>query len=163
MTSSRSGGRVLAQAAQAFAPLIDLVYPPRCPICGNATANQDGLCAPCWSGLVIPGDPACATCSRPFPSDMTNPDGAQCAVCLERMPKHSGIYAGTIYNDASNGWCGATSLAGAGATAQVEAMAAGIQSIRASRARTGEVGKRESTCRRAIPNQEYANAWRNAS
>ena len=101
MTSSRSGGRVRAQAAQVFAPLIDLVYPPRCPICGNATADQGGLCAPCWSELVIPGDPACATCSRPFPSDMTNADGAQCAVCLERMPKHSGIHAGTIYNDAS--------------------------------------------------------------
>ena len=101
MTSSRSGGRIRALAAQVFAPLIDLVYPPRCPICGNATADQGGLCAPCWSELVIPGDPACATCSRPFPSDMTNADGAQCAVCLERMPKHSGIYAGTIYNDAS--------------------------------------------------------------
>ncbi|MBT8432921.1 MAG: ComF family protein [Altererythrobacter sp.] len=101
MTSYRSGGGIRAQAAQVFAPLIDLVYPPRCPICGNATADQGGLCAPCWSELVIPGEPACATCSRPFPSDMTTGDGVQCAVCLERMPKHSGIYAATIYNDAS--------------------------------------------------------------
>lgn len=86
---------------QAFAPLVDLVYPPRCPICGDATAEQGGLCAPCWSGLVIPGEPSCASCSRPFPSEMKVGEGTQCAVCLENPPKHSGIYSGTIYNDAS--------------------------------------------------------------
>ena len=90
-----------AIGGRAFAPLIDLVYPPRCPICGDATADQGGLCGPCWSGLVIPGEPACASCSRPFPSEMTGSEGTQCAVCLESPPKYSGIYAGTIYNDAS--------------------------------------------------------------
>ncbi|APE28726.1 ComF family protein [Aurantiacibacter gangjinensis] len=39
---------------QAIAPLVDLVYPPRCPLCGDAIAAQDGLCVPCWSTLEIP-------------------------------------------------------------------------------------------------------------
>ena len=38
----------------AFAPLVDLIYPPRCPLCGDAIAVQKGLCIECWSGLEIP-------------------------------------------------------------------------------------------------------------
>ena len=35
-------------------PLVDLVYPPRCPLCGCAIADQDGLCGDCWSLLEFP-------------------------------------------------------------------------------------------------------------
>ena len=45
--------------AETFAPLVDLVFPPRCPLCGAGLAAQQGLCAECWSELVIPGKPAC--------------------------------------------------------------------------------------------------------
>lgn len=41
---------------QAFAPLVDLIYPPRCPLCGEAIATQRGLCTACWSTLEIPTD-----------------------------------------------------------------------------------------------------------
>ena len=85
---------------EAFAPLVDLVYPPRCPACGGAIAAQDGLCAACWSELVIPGEPACACCQRPFGSASVA-DGAICAPCLADPPRHDGIAAGTLYNDAS--------------------------------------------------------------
>ena len=85
--------------AEAFAPLVDLVYPPRCPSCGEGLAAQDGLCPACWSGLVFPGEPACALCQRPF-GGMAS-DGAVCAPCLAEPPRHDGIAAGTLYNDAS--------------------------------------------------------------
>lgn len=84
---------------QAFAPLVDLVFPPRCPSCGEGIAAQDGLCAQCWTELVFPGEPACALCRRPFGADLT--DGAICAPCLANPPRHDGIAAGTLYNDAS--------------------------------------------------------------
>ena len=48
-----------------LAPLVDLVFPPRCPLCGAAIGSAAGLCANCWSTLAIPGDPACAACQRP--------------------------------------------------------------------------------------------------
>jgi len=86
--------------AEAFAPLVDLVYPPRCPACGQAIAAQDGLCAACWGELVIPGEPACARCQRPFDS-VQGAQGAVCAPCLAEPPRHDGIAAGTLYNDAS--------------------------------------------------------------
>jgi len=86
--------------AQAFAPLVDLVYPPRCPACGEGIAAQQGLCAECWGELAIPGEPACALCQRPFGSDTVG-EGAICAPCLADPPRHDGIAAGTLYNDAS--------------------------------------------------------------
>ncbi|MCB2065878.1 MAG: ComF family protein [Erythrobacter sp.] len=39
---------------QSFAPLVDLIYPPRCPLCGDAIAAQEGLCTQCWSTLEVP-------------------------------------------------------------------------------------------------------------
>ena len=87
-------------AKGALAPLIDLVFPPRCPLCGDALSNQGGLCSDCWAALVIPGEPCCATCSRPFREDITGTT-SQCGVCLANPPLHDGIAAATLYNDAS--------------------------------------------------------------
>lgn len=88
-----------AMLRQALAPVIDLVYPPRCPLCGGALAAQVGLCGACWGELAIPGEPACASCQRPFGQGI--PDGAICAPCLADPPRHDGIAAATLYNDAS--------------------------------------------------------------
>lgn len=57
-------------------PLVDLVYPPRCPACGDAIADQHGLCVACWSMLEIPD---CAV-------------GAHATVP---------VHAATLYNDTS--------------------------------------------------------------
>jgi ComF family protein len=86
--------------AEAFAPLVDLVYPPRCPACGEAIAAQDGLCPQCWGELALPGEPACASCQRPFGSASVA-EGAICAPCMADPPRHDGVGAGTLYNDAS--------------------------------------------------------------
>ncbi|ANU08019.1 ComF family protein [Paraurantiacibacter namhicola] len=88
-----------ARIAEATAPVVDLVYPPRCPLCGDGIADQRGLCVPCWGGLVIPAEPSCKACQRPLPSDLE--DGLTCAACLQSPPRHDGIAAGTIYNDAA--------------------------------------------------------------
>ncbi|MCK9540451.1 MAG: ComF family protein [Novosphingobium sp.] len=80
-------------------PVTDLLFPPRCPLCGAATADQNGLCAPCWSELAIPGEPSCRTCSRPFGDTVA--DGLICAKCLSDPPRHDGIAAASLYNEAS--------------------------------------------------------------
>lgn len=82
-----------------FEPVIDLVFPPRCPLCGAGVARHGGLCQGCWSGLVIPGTPACATCGRPFGEGIL--PGAVCAPCLADPPRHDGIAAATLYNETS--------------------------------------------------------------
>jgi ComF family protein len=93
------GSMAAVKLLEPVAPLIDLVYPPRCPLCGEGLAAQQGLCAGCWSDLVIPGEPACAACQRPFDKRMA--EGAICAPCLADPPRHDGVAAGTLYNEAS--------------------------------------------------------------
>lgn len=87
------------QVPAVIAPIVDLIFPPRCPLCGDGLSEQAGLCLSCWSELAIPGTPCCSLCQRPFPDGM--PDGAICAPCLADPPKHDGIAAGTLYNEAS--------------------------------------------------------------
>lgn len=80
-------------------PVVDLIFPPRCPLCGAGLAAQSGLCSACWAELAIPGEPCCASCQRPFGDGVAH--GATCAVCLADPPRHDGIAAGTLYNEAS--------------------------------------------------------------
>lgn len=84
---------------QVLLPIVDLIFPPRCPVCGDGIGGQTGLCASCWGTLAIPGEPACVACGRPFGDTM--PDGATCAPCFASPPRHAGIAAGTLYNDTS--------------------------------------------------------------
>jgi ComF family protein len=85
--------------AESLAPVVDLIFPPRCPLCGEGLSAQTGLCASCWSELVIPGEPACALCQRPLGDAVAS--GTVCAPCLADAPRHDGIAAGTLYNGAS--------------------------------------------------------------
>lgn len=85
--------------AQALAPVIDLIFPPRCPLCGEGLSAQVGLCGACWGELAIPGEPACTLCQRPFGDGVA--DGLICAPCMQQPPKHDGIAAGTLYNEGS--------------------------------------------------------------
>lgn len=85
--------------AKLLKPLVDILFPPRCPLCGTGTLTAASLCPECWALLAIPGEPCCGLCQRPF-SDSTA-DGTICAPCLHKPPRHDGIAAGTIYNEAS--------------------------------------------------------------
>lgn len=89
-----------ATLSESLAPLVDLVYPPRCPLCGAAIGAQTGLCSECWATLRIPGEPSCATCQRPL-EETQGGEGAICAPCLANPPKHDGIAAGTLYGELS--------------------------------------------------------------
>lgn len=84
---------------QALAPLLDFVFPPRCPLCAEPIGAQTGLCAACWNQLVMPGEPACVRCGRPFADQV--PEHTTCAPCLGDPPRHDGIVAATLYNDVS--------------------------------------------------------------
>ncbi|HKX78670.1 MAG TPA: ComF family protein [Novosphingobium sp.] len=85
--------------SKALSPVIDLIFPPRCPLCGAGLSAQTGLCGECWSGLAIPGEPACTLCNRPFGEGVA--PGSVCAPCMASPPRHDGIAAATLYNDTS--------------------------------------------------------------
>jgi len=80
MASLKHIGRthLAKEIKEGLRPVVDLVYPPRCPSCGAATATQGSLCVDCWGELEFPTAQAKANDAR-----------------------HSGIVAATIYNDMS--------------------------------------------------------------
>lgn len=80
-------------------PVADLLFPPRCPLCGEGLAAQTGLCSSCWGDLAVPGEPCCFTCQRPLGDGAEA--GSVCAPCMAAPPRHDGIAAGTLYNDTS--------------------------------------------------------------
>lgn len=84
----------------ALEPVLDFVFPPRCPACGAAVGRHGGLCSECWSGLVVPAEPWCGACQRPF-GDRGPAHGALCGPCLAAAPRHDGIYAATLYSPVS--------------------------------------------------------------
>lgn len=86
-------------ALKLLTPLIDLIFPPRCPLCGEGLSAHGGLCGSCWSELIIPGEPACSQCQRPFSESVIH--GAICAPCMAEPPRHDGIAAATLYTDTS--------------------------------------------------------------
>ena len=75
---------VVAHLGRGMKPLVDFVYPPRCPLCGAALADQAGLCVDCWSLLDIPGEGGAEAASLQLESGRTVP-----------------VVAATIYNAAS--------------------------------------------------------------
>ncbi|NCP17894.1 MAG: ComF family protein [Erythrobacter sp.] len=84
--------------SRAIAPLVDFVYPPRCPLCGEGIAAGPGLCASCWDELEFPGHPACDRCQLPLPSATADP---VCTACQAIPPRHSGISAGVLYTESA--------------------------------------------------------------
>ncbi|KPP93200.1 ComF family protein [Erythrobacter sp. HL-111] len=86
--------------AAGLRPLVDLVYPPRCPLCGTAVVDQGGLCGDCFGTLEILGEPACTLCRRPLASAQAARQDT-CFACRADPPRHAGIFAATLYNDAS--------------------------------------------------------------
>lgn len=87
----------------ALSPVVDIVYPPRCPLCGASLAQHAGLCVECWSQIETPGEPACSACQEPVSEGggRTVRDDGQCALCNRPAPRHAGIIAATLYTDIS--------------------------------------------------------------
>lgn len=90
---------------QAIVPIVDFVFPPRCPSCGEAVLGSadgldEGLCGPCWGTLRLPGQPACSLCQLPLSSDQLTGEDV-CAQCRADRPAHDGIAAATIYGPVS--------------------------------------------------------------
>ncbi|UYY58609.1 ComF family protein [Sphingomonas sp. S2-65] len=84
-----------------LARLADFALPPRCPGCGQVTAEDHRFCVTCWSSLSFLGPPWCALCHLPFEYDR----GAEalCGACMADPPAHDGVRAAVAYGNVARG------------------------------------------------------------
>lgn len=62
--------------------LLELLYPPHCDGCGEATFEKSRLCAACWSSLELVSEHICQICSYPL---VGNNSTSYCENCTGRQ------------------------------------------------------------------------------
>jgi ComF family protein len=100
-----------AVARQWTGAAVDLLFPPRCPACGEIAGadRRHPLCRPCWRAVIRLRPPWCAICGRPFwtfdagsaAGRRPAPAAATCAACRVRRPpfawaRSAALYAGVV-------------------------------------------------------------------
>jgi len=91
---------------KALKSLIDLIYPPRCPICQAFLQDQVTLhagqdlpfCQACFNDFTVIRSPICSLCGRPF-SDGAERDRV-CEDCLRKRPSYDIARAPYLYDGA---------------------------------------------------------------
>lgn len=84
-----------------FSPLLDILYPSFCPVCG--LKNTFNLCLSCWEKIEPFNSPLCPKCGRPFSSEVAvshSPDHL-CSDCRDTRSYFDraisvGPYEGTL-------------------------------------------------------------------
>lgn len=84
-----------------FSTLVDLIFPPRCPICRclGESPHPSGLCPQCLGEIKFIGNPLCTLCGLPFAAD--EGEDHLCGNCLtERRyfttARAVGVYQGAL-------------------------------------------------------------------
>lgn len=76
--------------------LCDLIFPRRCPICGEIVDGKENLACPsCKEGLQVIGEPRCKKCSKPI----ENVEREYCYDCSRREFHFERGYALWVYDN----------------------------------------------------------------
>lgn len=86
-------------ASLAVKNTLNALFPPRCFVCSDLTAQGQGLCAPCWGEMTFVTHPLCVCCGSPFPYVMGG--SSECMACLQSPPPYQMARAVFCYDDAS--------------------------------------------------------------
>ncbi len=84
--------------------LIDIVYPPRCHVCGDFLGKDDSdnrstfFCRACFADFTQIASPLCPICCTPFISDRQGDH--PCEDCLRKRPFFEAICARYLYKGA---------------------------------------------------------------
>ena len=89
-----------------FAKLIDIIYPPKCPICRvflqknylSSGSKRRPFCHACYSDFHKITSPLCPICGRTFGSGI--PEDHRCEDCLRSPPFFDALRAPYVYNGA---------------------------------------------------------------
>lgn len=76
--------------------IIKLIYPLRCPVCGDYLKEEAMLCKRCLDGLKRLEPPFCSVCGVPFSG---SGNSHLCEDCLRKRPVFSSIFSPYLYQD----------------------------------------------------------------
>ena len=76
---------------------LNLLFPPRCPLCGAPTDTAGGLCPDCFAALDFLNPPFCPSCGRPVAREGM----PKCPACVEAEPFAFTARAAVAYTDFS--------------------------------------------------------------
>lgn len=80
-----------------FQSILDMIYPVRCPICGEIVAPKgEKICATCIDKLAYIKEPRCKKCSKPIEQE----EKEYCSDCLRKNYHFDKGYAVWVYNEA---------------------------------------------------------------
>lgn len=84
-----------------FNQILDFIYPPLCPICGNMVESHGALCAKCWAGFNWISNPKCVKCGYPFPANLDLGPTPMCPHCAAGECELDFIRSACVYDDFS--------------------------------------------------------------
>ena len=91
-----------------FRRACDLVWPPQCPVSGQAVDDPGHLAVNAWRDLTFLAPPQCSSCGRPFEyapvpeGGDTSQEDWLCGVCLAHPPRFDSLRAPLAYDEASS-------------------------------------------------------------
>ncbi len=83
-----------------FVDFLNIIYPPRCRICGSFLRNENtasGICSNCANSFKTIEPPICSICGIPFISQ--NEDNHLCERCIQRRPFYDELRAPWLYEN----------------------------------------------------------------
>lgn len=84
-----------------FKSLINFIYPPICPVCGDFVDSHGYLCAACWSRFNWISNPKCFKCGYPFPADLDLGSKPLCPHCAAGECDLDFVRSACVYDDVS--------------------------------------------------------------
>lgn len=79
---------------QAFPKLLNLIYPPRCPVCDEIAGNKEGICRPCRLRLRPLKEPLCKKCGKP----LSTLEAEYCPDCIKKKHMYARGRAAFVYD-----------------------------------------------------------------
>ena len=84
-----------------FNRILNFLYPPICPICGELVESYGNLCSKCWDKFNWISNPKCFKCGYPFPANLDLGDKPLCPHCASGECDLDFIRSACVYDDVS--------------------------------------------------------------
>jgi len=84
-----------------FVRILNFLFPPSCPVCGETVSTHGELCADCWTSFNWIENPICLICGYPLAYSTNIASDTLCATCAAGKNELDLIRSACVYDDVS--------------------------------------------------------------